>query len=61
MHVCENWCLTLREERRMKVLENRVLRRIFGPKMSEVTKEWKRLYNVELTELYSSPHRTLFG
>jgi hypothetical protein len=46
--------LTLREERRLRVFENRVLRRIFGPKRDEVTREWKKLHNEELNNLYSS-------
>jgi hypothetical protein len=45
----------LREERRLRVFENRVLRRIFGPKRDEVTGEWRRLHNRELHALYSSP------
>ena len=44
---CETWSLTLREEHRMVVFENRVLRRIFGPKRDEVTGEWRKLHNVE--------------
>jgi len=44
----------LREERRLRVSENRVLRRIFGPKRDEVTREWRKLYNDELNDLYSS-------
>jgi hypothetical protein len=44
----------LREEYRLRVLENRVLRRIFGPKMQEVTGEWRKLYNVGLNDLYFS-------
>jgi hypothetical protein len=44
----------LREESRLKVFENRVLRRIFGPKRDEVTQEWRKLHNEELNDLYSS-------
>jgi hypothetical protein len=47
--------LTLREERRLRVFENRVLRRIFGPKRNEVTREWRKMHNGELNNLYSSP------
>ena len=47
--------LTLREERRLRVFENRVLRRIFGPKRDEVTEKWRKLHNEELNDLYSSP------
>ena len=54
--MCENWSLTLREERRLRVFENRVLRRIFGPKKDEVVREWRKLHNEELNELYSSPN-----
>jgi hypothetical protein len=50
-----NWSLTLREEHRLGVFENRVLRRIFGPKRNEVTGEWRKLHNEELHDLYSSP------
>jgi hypothetical protein len=46
--------LTLREEHRLRVFENRVLRRIFGPKRNEVTEEWRKLHNKELRDLYSS-------
>jgi hypothetical protein len=49
------WSLTLREEHRLRVFENRVLRRIFGPKRDEVTGEWRTLHNEELRDLYSSP------
>jgi hypothetical protein len=47
---CETWSLTLREEHRLRVLENRVLRRIFGPKRDEVTGEWRKLHNEELRD-----------
>jgi hypothetical protein len=56
LYGCETWSLTLREEHRLRVLENRVLRRIFGPKRNEVTEEWRRLHNEELNDLYSSPN-----
>jgi hypothetical protein len=46
----------LREECRLRVFENKVLRRIFGPKRDEVTREWRRLHNKELYALYSSPN-----
>jgi len=46
----------LRVERRLRVFENRVLRRIFGPKKNEVTREWRKLHNEELNDLYSSPN-----
>jgi hypothetical protein len=54
LYGCETWCLTLREEQRLKVFENRVLRRIFGPKKDEATGEWRRLHDEELNDLYSS-------
>jgi hypothetical protein len=50
----ESWSLTLREECRLRVFENKVLRRILGPKRDEVTGEWRRLHNKELYALYSS-------
>jgi hypothetical protein len=56
LHGCETWSLTLREEHRLRVFENWVLRRIFGPKRDEVTGEWKKLYNEKLNDLYSSPN-----
>jgi len=50
----ETWSLTLREEHRLTVFENRMLRRIFRPKRDEVTGEWRRLHNEELNDLYCS-------
>jgi hypothetical protein len=58
MYGCETWSLTLREEHRLRVFENRVLRRIFGPKKDEVTGEWRKLHNEEFRDLYSSPSIT---
>ena len=55
LYGCETWSLTLREERRIRVFENRVLRIIFGTKREEVTREWRKLHNEELNDLYSSP------
>jgi hypothetical protein len=49
---CETWSLTLKEERRLRVFENRVLRRLFGPKRDEVTGEWKKIHNKERNDLY---------
>jgi len=57
LYGCETWTLTLREERRLRVFENRVLKRIFGPKRDEVTREWRKLHNEEVNALYSS-HNT---
>ena len=54
LYGCETWSLTLREERKLRVFENRVLRRIFGPRKEEITGEWRRLHNEELNVLYSS-------
>jgi hypothetical protein len=56
MYGCGTWSLTLRKELRLRVFENRALRRIFGPKRDEVTGEWKKLHNEELHILYSSPN-----
>jgi hypothetical protein len=55
MYGCETWLLTLKEECRLMVFENRVLRKIFGPKRDEVTGEWRKLHNDELNDMYSSP------
>jgi hypothetical protein len=56
LYGCETWSLTLREERRLRVFESRVLRRVFGPKKDEVTGEWRKLHNEELRYLYSLPN-----
>jgi hypothetical protein len=56
LYGCETWSLTLREEHRLRVFENRVLRRTFGPKRDEVTGQWSKLHNKELHDLYSSPN-----
>ena len=56
LYGCETWSLTLWEERKPRVFENMVLRRIFGPKRDEVTGEWRRLTNEELNDLYPSPN-----
>jgi hypothetical protein len=55
LHGCETWSRILREEHRLRVFENRVLRRIFGPKGDEVTGGWRKLHNEELHNVYSSP------
>jgi hypothetical protein len=55
MYGWETWSLTLREEYRLRVFENRVLRRIFGSKRDAVIGEWRELHNEELRGLYSSP------
>jgi len=56
LYGCENWSLTVRKERRLRVYENRVLRKVFGPKKDEVTEEWRKLHNEELNDLYSLPN-----
>jgi hypothetical protein len=58
LYGCETWSLTLREEHRLRVFENKVLRRIFGPKRDEATGGWRKLQNEELRDLYSSPSIT---
>jgi hypothetical protein len=55
LYGCETLSLTLREEHRLRVFENRVLKRIFGPKRAEVTGGWRKLHNEELHGLYTSP------
>jgi len=55
LYGCETWSLTFREERKLRVFENMVLRRIFGPRSDEVTGKWRRLHNEELNDLYSHP------
>jgi hypothetical protein len=55
LYGCETWSLTLREEHRLRVFENKVLRRIFGPRRDEVAGEWRKLHNEEVHDLYPSP------
>ena len=55
LYGCETWSLTLREERKLRVFENMVLRRILGPRRDEVAWKWRRLHNEELNDLYCSP------
>jgi hypothetical protein len=55
LYGCETWSLTLREEHGLRVFQNKVLRRIFGPKRDEVTEEWRQLHNEEPRDFYSSP------
>ena len=56
LYRCETWSLTLREEHRLRVFENRALRRIFGARRDEVTVEWKKLHHEELNDLNVSPN-----
>jgi hypothetical protein len=56
LYGCEIWSLTLREEHRLRVFENRVLRRIFGPKRDDVLGNWRKLHNEELHNVYSLPN-----
>ena len=59
LYGCETWSLTLKEERRVRVFENRVLRRVFGAKRDEVTGEWRKLHNEELS--VCTPYPILCG
>jgi hypothetical protein len=61
LYWCETWWLTLREERRLRVFGNRVLRRVFGPKRDEVTGEGRKLHKEELRDLYSLPNIVRVG
>jgi hypothetical protein len=56
LYRCETWSLTLRKNSRLRVFENGVLRRIFGPKRDEITGEWRKLHNEGLNDLYCSPN-----
>jgi len=53
LYGCETWSLTLREEHRLRMSENWVLRRIFGPRRDEITREWRKLHTEKLNDLYS--------
>jgi len=56
LYGCETWSLTLREGHRLRLSDNRVLRRMLGPTRDEVTGEWRKLHNEELNDLDSSPN-----
>ena len=56
LYGCETWSLTLKEEHRLRVFENKILRKIFGGKRNEITGEWRKLHNAKLHALYSSPN-----
>ena len=56
LYGCKTWSPRLREERKLRMFETMVLRRIFGPRRDEVTGEWRRLHNEDLNDLYSSPN-----
>ncbi|PSN39257.1 hypothetical protein C0J52_25751 [Blattella germanica] len=55
LYGCETWTLTLREEKRLRVFENKILMKNFGPKRDEETGEWRGLYNTELRDIYGKP------
>jgi len=55
LYGCDTWSLILREERRLRVSENRVIRKIFGPRRDEVTREWRKLHIGELYDMYPLP------
>jgi len=59
LYGCETWSVTMKEERKLRVFQNRVLRIIFGPKRDEVTRYLRKLHNEELNDMYCSPK--LFG
>ena len=59
LYGCETWCVTLREEHRLRVFENRVLRRIFGPKREEITEDWRKFHNKKLNDLHLLPTNTM--
>jgi hypothetical protein len=52
LYGCETWSVTLKEEYKLRLLQNRLLRKVFGPKRNEVTEEWRRLRKEELYDLY---------
>ena len=56
LYSCETWSLTFRKEYRLRVFENKVLRKIFGAKKDEITGKWRKLHDAELHALYSSPN-----
>jgi hypothetical protein len=56
LYGCETWSLTLKEERRLRVFENRVLERVFGSKRDELTGMWRKFHNEKLSDIYSSPN-----
>ena len=56
LYWCETWCLSLREEHRLRVFENRVLKEVFGPKGEELSGEWRKLHNEAFYHLYSAPN-----